>query len=38
MAIEHSLEIGKGNGPTNHFYQVYLNGLKGMELDNHTRS
>lgn len=23
MAIEHSLEIGKGNGPTNHFYELY---------------
>ncbi|WP_251861483.1 bifunctional hydroxymethylpyrimidine kinase/phosphomethylpyrimidine kinase [Clostridium sp. Marseille-Q2269] len=31
MAIQHSLEIGKGNGPTNHFYEVYLNGLQGME-------
>ncbi len=30
MAIEHSLEIGKGNGPTNHFYQLYLKGLQGM--------
>lgn len=23
MAIRHSLEKGKGNGPTNHFYQLY---------------
>lgn len=23
MAIAHSLEIGKGNGPTNHFYEFY---------------
>ena len=23
LAIKHSLEIGKGNGPTNHFYQLY---------------
>ncbi|MHB8061995.1 MAG: bifunctional hydroxymethylpyrimidine kinase/phosphomethylpyrimidine kinase [Ruminiclostridium sp.] len=27
MAIEHSLDIGKGHGPTNHFYNIYLNGL-----------
>ena len=27
MAIEHSLDIGKGNGPTHHFYQVYRSGL-----------
>jgi hydroxymethylpyrimidine/phosphomethylpyrimidine kinase len=27
MAIEHSLEIGKGHGPTNHFYDLYRNGL-----------
>lgn len=25
-AIEHSLEIGKGNGPTNHFYELYKKG------------
>ena len=23
MAIEHSLELGKGVGPTNHFYELY---------------
>ena len=23
VAIEHSLSIGKGNGPTNHFYELY---------------
>jgi len=23
VAIEHALEIGKGNGPTNHFYSLY---------------
>lgn len=23
MAIEHSLDIGKGHGPTNHFYRLY---------------
>ncbi|MBO1299344.1 MULTISPECIES: bifunctional hydroxymethylpyrimidine kinase/phosphomethylpyrimidine kinase [unclassified Enterococcus] len=28
MAIEHSLELGKGHGPTNHFYSLYHNGLK----------
>lgn len=22
-AIQHSLELGKGNGPTNHFYDLY---------------
>ncbi|WP_027623377.1 bifunctional hydroxymethylpyrimidine kinase/phosphomethylpyrimidine kinase [Clostridium lundense] len=26
-AIEHSLPIGKGNGPTHHFYDLYNNGL-----------
>lgn len=26
-AIEHSLNIGKGNGPTHHFYELYRNGL-----------
>ncbi|MEG1719067.1 MAG: bifunctional hydroxymethylpyrimidine kinase/phosphomethylpyrimidine kinase [Clostridia bacterium] len=26
-AIKHSLEIGKGNGPTNHFFELYKNGL-----------
>jgi len=25
MAIEHSLNIGKGHGPINHFYEMYLN-------------
>lgn len=28
MAIEHSLAIGKGCGPTNHFYHLYKHGLK----------
>ena len=32
-AIRHSLEIGKGHGPTNHFYNLYLNGLKGAAID-----
>ena len=27
MAIEHSLNIGKGHGPTHHFYDLYRNGL-----------
>lgn len=27
-AITHSLNIGKGNGPTHHFYDLYKNGLK----------
>jgi hydroxymethylpyrimidine/phosphomethylpyrimidine kinase len=26
-AIRFSFEIGKGNGPTNHFYDLYKNGL-----------
>lgn len=26
-AIEHSLLIGKGNGPTHHFYDLYKHGL-----------
>lgn len=26
-AIRHSLAIGKGNGPTHHFYDLYKNGL-----------
>lgn len=28
MAIRHSLAIGKGCGPTNHFYELYQNGLR----------
>jgi hydroxymethylpyrimidine/phosphomethylpyrimidine kinase len=27
-AIEHALPIGKGHGPTHHFYDLYLHGLK----------
>ncbi|MBP2025039.1 bifunctional hydroxymethylpyrimidine kinase/phosphomethylpyrimidine kinase [Peptoniphilus stercorisuis] len=30
MAIENSLEIGKGHGPTNHFHALYEGGLKAM--------
>jgi len=32
MAIEHSLDIGKGYGPTNHFYEIYNSGLRGFKL------
>lgn len=28
-AIKHSLAIGKGNGPTHHFYELYKYGLQG---------
>lgn len=32
--IRHSLPIGKGNGPTHHFYELYAKGLeKGMGTD-----
>lgn len=27
-AIAHGLSIGKGNGPTHHFYELYQNGLR----------
>ena len=30
-AIKHSLNIGKGYGPTNHFYSLYKNGLEWRE-------
>ena len=33
-AIMHSLSIGKGHGPTNHFYNLYLNGLEQKEGSN----
>ncbi|MCP1308719.1 bifunctional hydroxymethylpyrimidine kinase/phosphomethylpyrimidine kinase [Paenibacillus tyrfis] len=34
-AIRHSLSIGKGHGPTHHFYELYQNGLKnGAEISN----
>ena len=29
-AIQHSLAIGKGHGPTHHFYDLYQNGLKNI--------
>ena len=33
-AIRHALAIGKGHGPTNHFYGVYLHGLtNGAEIE-----
>lgn len=32
-AIEHALPIGKGHGPTHHFYDLYREGLKGMERE-----
>lgn len=33
-AIRHSLPIGRGNGPTHHFYELYKHGLKkGIESD-----
>lgn len=30
-AIAHSLEFGRGNGPTHHFYDLYKNGLQTTE-------
>lgn len=34
VAIKHSLAIGKGCGPTHHFYELYKNGLaKGIKTD-----
>lgn len=30
-AIEHALEIGKGNGPTHHFYELYRQGLQWLD-------
>jgi len=30
-AIAHALELGKGNGPTHHFYDLYQNGLPDRE-------
>lgn len=32
-AIAHSLSIGKGNGPTHHFYRLYKYGLQGTDED-----
>lgn len=33
-AIEHSLAIGRGNGPTHHFYDMYRNGLQRTQSYN----
>lgn len=33
MAIEHSLAIGKGCGPTNHFYHIYKYGLPEEKME-----
>lgn len=33
-AIAHSLPIGKGNGPTNHFYELYQHGLRERMVEN----
>lgn len=33
MAITHSLDIGKGCGPTHHFWQLYQYGLQGTGED-----
>lgn len=30
-AIAHALPIGKGHGPTHHFYELYRNGLRSSE-------
>ena len=33
-AIQHALPLGKGHGPTNHFYNLYRNGLqRGADSD-----
>lgn len=34
MAILHGLAIGKGNGPTHHFYELYRKGLCGDGMEN----
>lgn len=31
-AIEHALELGHGNGPTHHFYDLYANGLQSVRI------
>ena len=33
MAIAHALPIGKGCGPTHHFYELYRNGLPKEESE-----
>lgn len=37
MAIEHSLDIGKGCGPTHHFYHIYKFGLTGQKNETYTQ-
>lgn len=37
-AIEHSLAIGKGNGPTHHFYEIYRNGLQRIQTSTEQRN
>ena len=37
-AIMHSLDIGKGHGPTHHFYDVYKNGLKVRKFGGRNES
>ncbi|MDR3254552.1 MAG: bifunctional hydroxymethylpyrimidine kinase/phosphomethylpyrimidine kinase [Synergistaceae bacterium] len=32
-AIQHSLPIGRGHGPTNHFFDLYRNGLRKDDAD-----
>jgi hydroxymethylpyrimidine/phosphomethylpyrimidine kinase len=32
-AIRHSLSIGRGHGPTNHFFDMYPNGLRKEDAD-----
>ena len=31
-AIEHAPNLGKGNGPTHHFYKIYKNGLTEVNI------
>ncbi|MPW26679.1 bifunctional hydroxymethylpyrimidine kinase/phosphomethylpyrimidine kinase [Alkalibaculum sp. M08DMB] len=33
IAIKHSIELGKGVGPTHHFYQLYKNGLTSYPFE-----
>jgi hydroxymethylpyrimidine/phosphomethylpyrimidine kinase len=32
-AIRHALPIGRGNGPTHHFYDLYRHGLRGHDAE-----
>lgn len=38
MAIEHSLAIGKGCGPTHHFYDLYQHGLLTEEKEDNNEN